>query len=264
MNKKGLDLQLFSSPSAGNLLLGAGMLYFDRLDKEGKSTGLRPLGNVTNFTITTTAETKKKYSSMQAARRLYASVATQISCTGKLTLSEYDPANLALAMLGEDGVYTQTEQTGLTKTFNSVMVGRLYGLGQKKVSNVVLESVPAGATYVEGVDYQIDLNTGYFEPLIGGAINDSSTISAKFDTQTGAFPKVSGGTVGQIMGMLYFKGDPTAGPAYEVEIWRASVVPEGDLIMITDDWGSFDISLEIQDDSENHPIDPYFRYIKLK
>lgn len=252
-------------PSPGNLILGAGELYLDRIDqKTGKNTGLRHLGNVSNFTISTTVETKKKYSSMEAAKGLLASVPTQISCTGKLSMDYYQPENLALGMMGEDGVLTQTAQTGLTKTFAAVRLGRLYSLGKKKVSNVILESDLGGMTYVLNEDYTIDLLRGYWEPLIGGAITDDSTVKATFDTQAGTFPKISGLVAPRIEGMLYFKGDPTYGPVYEAEIWKASIIPDGDIGFITEDWGSFGITLDIMNDAENHPDDPYFRYLRLK
>lgn len=251
-------------PNSGNLILGAGELFFDRIDsKTGKSTGLRHLGNVSNFTISTTVETKKKYSSMDSARGLLASAATQVTCTGKLTLDYYQPENLALAMLGEDNILTQTPQTGLSKTFTSVRLGRLYSLDQKKVANVVLKS-STGEAYVLNEDYTIDLLRGYWEPLVGGAIVNDSSVEATFDTQAGSFPKISGLTTPHIEGMLYFKGDPTFGPMYEAEIWKASVLPEGDIGFITEDWGSLGLTLEIMNDSENHPNDPYFRYLQLK
>ena len=367
-------LQLFaggtvSTPSPKNLMLGAGMLYFDRFDDNGAKTGLRPLGNVTSFNVTTTTTNKTKQSSMEASRRDYVDINVGTSVTAKLSLDEYDPENIALILLGETGVETQTAQVGLTTTFNA-SVGKMFRLGKKKVSNLIIPNptpapaaiaaavamgtitsdgtvttsgtytgtvdadyyititsantaagsiagtkftwkkglsgvasadVMAGATastlelgikvlleltgaqnfvvgdtwrircskagdaaYTAGVDYKLDALAGNVTILPGSAIPEGAAVEPVFDCAAGTFPKIVAGVDANIQGELYFKGDPTWGPTYEASLWKCSVSPQGDLGMITEDWGSIGIDLKLTDDSENHPDAPYLEYVKLK
>lgn len=125
------------TPSAKNLLLGAGPLYFDRWDTDGSSTGLRHLGNVEKFNFKTNVSKVTKNSSMDSARRTYAEAAKEVGATGTLTMDEFDPANLALALFGEDGVITQTAQT-ITNEVYTVKLGQAIRLPYYKVSNVVI------------------------------------------------------------------------------------------------------------------------------
>lgn len=362
-------LQLFATPLPENLMLGAGMLYFDRFDELGAKTGLRPLGNVTGFNVTTTTENKTKKSSMEASRRDYVNINVGASVTAKLSLDEYDPENIALILLGETGVETQEAQVGLTKEFNA-KIGYLFQLDKRKVSNVIIPnpspkpatiaaavavgtvtsdgtvtssgtytgtadsdfyititaantaagaiagtkfqykkglsgvmsaditatSTPStltdgvkvlleltgtqnfvvgdtyrircskagDANFAPGVDYKIDALAGNVTIPIGSAIPEGQAVEAVFDCAAGTFPKISAGVDSNIQGELYFMGDPTWGPTYEASLWKCSVSPQGDLGMITEDWGSIGIDLKLMDDSENHPDDPYLKYVRLK
>lgn len=247
--------------TAKDLMIGAGTLYFDRLDKDGNSTGERPLGNATDFTLTTATEKKEKYSTMSAAKGLLRSVVTKITITAKTKLDYFSPANLAMALMGEEGVYTQIAQTGLDKKFMKITQGMFYGLGYKNVKSVVVKPIPTGTAYVADVDYLLDAQTGRIEIIVGGGIADGSDIDVTFNTEDCVMTKISGGTVSKIEGYLHFVGDPTHGPAYEGEFWKVSITPDGDLGFITEDWGSIGLSIEVQDDSENHPKDPYYRLL---
>ena len=130
---------LKSTPSSDLLMIGAGELYFDRIDQAtGSLTGERHLGNCTTFNLTTNIEEKKKYSSMHAARTLYKSIITQLGASGKVVMDEYDPKNMALGLFGEDGIFTQAAGTDNVATLTNVEQGRYYPLGKFKVANLVI------------------------------------------------------------------------------------------------------------------------------
>lgn len=164
-------MTLKGTPSSDNIYLGAGEIYFDRIDnKTGLHTGERHLGNCTTFNITSESEQKKKYSSMHAARRLYKSIITQIGASGKISMDEFDPENLALALFGESGVYVQPAQANLSKAI-TVKQGRYFALDNYNVSNVVIPNlnpapsviapaVAAGAITSDGVVTSSGLYTG--------------------------------------------------------------------------------------------------------
>lgn len=253
------------TPSSENLMLGAGVLYFDRFDSSGAKTGERHLGNCTAFSLTTEVEKVERYSSMDKAKRLYKSVIKSIKSTGKITLDEFDPANMALALLGEEGVVTQVLGSVAPGAALSFVAKKGYGikLGHFKVSNVIVKNSAGDTTYVLNTDYNLNDKAGMIFITAGSTIVDGSTIKISYDYAAATLPKVAGATLGKIEGFLRFVGDPTSGPAYLGEFWRVSVSPEGEMGFISDDWSTFGLSIECQDDAVNHPTDPMYRLVKF-
>lgn len=170
------------TPSAKNLLLGAGPLYFDRW-ADGNSTGLRHLGNVEEFKFKTDVSKVTKKSSMSAARRTYAEAAKEINPTGSLTMDEFDPANLALALFGEDGVITQIAKT-ITNEVYTVKLGQAIRLPYYKVSDVVIAPLePTGAVIDAASNYTTVTSTG---SVTSGGTYTGTTTGTYYVTITAA------------------------------------------------------------------------------
>lgn len=104
--------QAFSE--AEDLMVGAGELYFRRKDDVN---GLHHLGNVEEFNITTDVTTVEKNSSMNRKRELMASVVTAVSPTGSMTMTEYNPYNMALGLFGAENVHKQVATTLVNESF---------------------------------------------------------------------------------------------------------------------------------------------------
>lgn len=94
--------QAFSE--SADLMVGAGELYFKRKDD---NNGLHHLGNVEEFSITTDVTTVEKNSSMNRKRELMASVVTAVAPSGSMTMTEYNPYNMALGLFGAENVHKQ-------------------------------------------------------------------------------------------------------------------------------------------------------------
>lgn len=95
-------------------MVGAGVLYFQRNDDPN---GWHHLGNVDEFTINNNIETVEKNSSMNKKRELMASVVTSVSPTGSLTMTEYNPYDLALGLFGREGVLNQAGRTVTSEAY---------------------------------------------------------------------------------------------------------------------------------------------------
>lgn len=359
------------TPSAKNLLLGAGKTFFDRFDENGNTTGLRHLGNVPTFNLTTTVTKVTKKSSMDAARTTYGEAITEITATAALTLDEFDPSNLAMALLGDEGVITQAASS-VSDERHTAYIGRAIKLDAFKVSAVTIApanptppaaigaATPVGAVtstgtvttsgtytgatsedyylvvtseptvsgdidgcafkwrkglsgilsdeidatgsaqeielgvqvtlavtgsqdfavndtwkisvtpaltqYSAGVDFKVDaslLRGGVILIPETSRIADGSPVLVSYTKAAGSFPKVAAATVGSVEGYMLFLGDPTKGPAYNADFWHVSITPDGDMGLIGDDFGSFNISVTVMDDRENHPDEPLHRLVKL-
>lgn len=253
-----------STPSADNLMLGAGAVYFDRKDGTGSSTGERHLGNCTDFTVSTTVEKVEKFSSMQAAKRLYKSVIKSIKATGKITLEEYDMENLSLALLGTTGVVTESGAVVTDEAFTA-QLDRWVKLARRNIqsSGIVVKdganvAIPAG-------NFEMDLITGRIKVLASNtaAVTNGEACKISYTSLIETYPKIVGAAVGKIEGLVRFIGDPTSGPKYELEAWNCSVQPEAEIGLISDDFKNFVLNLEIMDDTAAHPNDPLYRLIKI-
>ncbi|WP_371374382.1 hypothetical protein [Sporomusa aerivorans] len=166
------DLQRFGTPSPKNLLLGAGPIYFDRFDDDGNSTGLRNIGSTDDFKFKTEVTKVTKKSSLDKARRTYAEAVKEIGATGSITMTEFDPANLALALYGEEGVITQEAQE-ITDEVYTVKLGQAIQLPYYKVKDVVVEPLEAtGPVIGEAASYAV---TGTGTVASGGTYTGTTT-----------------------------------------------------------------------------------------
>jgi len=177
------DLQRFATPSPKNLLMGAGPIYFDRFDDDGSSTGLRNIGSTDDFKFKTEVTKVTKKSSLDKARRTYAQAVKEIGATGSVTLTEFDPANLALALYGEEGVITQTAQE-ITDEVYTVKLGQAIQLPYYKISDVVVEPLETtGAVIDTASNYTTVTSTG---SVTSGGTYTGTTTGTYYVTITAA------------------------------------------------------------------------------
>lgn len=163
-----------------DLMVGAGVLYFQRNDDPN---GWHHLGNVDEFTINNNIETIEKNSSMNKKRELMASVVTSVSPTGSITMTEYNPFDLALGLYGTEGVLNQAGQTVTNQGYTVASVPGIItvtdadGNRCMDISNVVLapasptpvtflfnSSLATGSEFVDDQGGKITLDVGSANP----------------------------------------------------------------------------------------------------
>ena len=96
---------------ASDLMVGAGEVWFNRKSASKDSNGFHHLGNVDEFNITVDVTTVEKNSSMNKKRTLMATVTTAVKPSASLTLTEYNPYDLALGLYGEEAITHQEKAT---------------------------------------------------------------------------------------------------------------------------------------------------------
>ena len=148
---------------AEDLMVGAGALYFERDDDPH---GLHHLGNCDEFNITTDVTTVEKNSSMNKRRELMASVTTAVKPTATVTLTEYNPYNMALGLYGTENVHKQVGAALNQVAYTVVSVPGVIELKDNDgepyydVSDVVIglsNTQPASFKWKNvGVDYSVD------------------------------------------------------------------------------------------------------------
>lgn len=253
------------SPSADNLLLGAGVVLFDRFDDAGLSTGYTHLGNCERFEITTEDSLLDKNESMTAARALYKRVARSRTTTVRVGMDEFSLFNVALGFMGEQVASAAQVATPVVdeavwpdtkpgKYFNTAKIGPITGV-----------SVDFGAaTGVLGTDYEIvDANLGLIRVLPTTILTGAVTVSYTPTAYASGWNQIRGGTKSFIKGALKFIGDPASGPPYMVDVWRAAVTPDGAVGLISEEWAQMGLIFAIESDTSGHPLEPLFRVTEL-
>lgn len=250
------------TPSSDNILLGSGALFAD-IYKDGKLTGEFHFGNVTAFSVSTADEVKEKYGSMDKSRGLLKAVTTKRNITLKVTGDYFSPENLMLNTMGELGTFTQAagSQAALTIT-TAAKKGRFYALAHRNVSNVVVKA--GSTTFVENTDYAVDKVSGRVYVVPTGAITEGATLTASYDYATVSAQTIEGGKAVMIEAFIRFVGDPAAGPAYEVQVFKVQLTPDGELGFISDDFGSWSLTGKVLADTTRPANEsPYYKAIKL-
>lgn len=246
------------APDNTNLLLGAGAIYFDREDVD---QGLVHLGNCTQFRIEFEDEKREVINRMTRSQGTYRKVTSRR--TGRLNIvgQEFNPANHALVTMGSVGALSQAGSTvtgEVLATADQALAGAYYTTEFRKISAITIQQ--GTTTLVEDTDYVVvDATRGLIQILENSPAFTASTqidIDYTYDADTSA--TVRGGDTGDIYGRILFVGDPAAGPAQDVEVWRVSIEPEGGLDLIGDDFLEWTLNCEILDDSANHPDEPYY------
>jgi hypothetical protein len=250
-------------------------VYFDRYDANGLRTGERFLGNCTTFEIATADEIREKYSSAESTSPLLKQVPVRRTPEIAIVFNEWNQDNLELFFMGTAKNLLQTGASAVNYVPPAARVvkGRWFpledpvgtvrrGTVAEPLSAIVVTG-PAGApVYVLNTDYKVDLVTGRIYVIPAGAIATGGALEVDFTfptfTTTDA-PYVEAGTSSFIEGFVRLKTKQAAGPSMEVEVWKASLTPDGAAGFIADDFGEFRMRGRVLADTVGHPTEPFYR-----
>ena len=206
------------------LLLGRGMVYFDRFDSNGNPQGLRFVGEADKFELNPTSTVKDYFTMTKAASIKMAQNIVQQTHEFDIQLREFQAANLAMALLGDSIVLTQNQTViaaGGELLSAKALPGCCYQTAHRNISAVSCET---GATpLVAGTDYEVvDATLGLIHVLPGTVVLDGTKpLSIGYTAAAiAAGTQVQAGTESKIEGKLVYISTPANGPAYDVEVWR--------------------------------------------
>lgn len=252
-----------------NYTLGAGKLYFDRMDDDGNLTGEYYIGNTTSLTGSTDETREEHYSSDEKERAKDASVVTQSDQSVGFTTDDIQPENLAMLWKGTAETLAVSADTDVEETI-TVMRGRWYQLGQSALKptgarSVTITSVtddtpttpvaiPGGAG---GANYAVDLELGrIFIKEDAPDIADGDDIIVTFDEAAHSRTVIiSKGET--IRGALRYIADNTAGENRD-DYWPLiDLSPDGDYEFKADSWSEMSFTGEVlkKEGYEKHYVD---------
>lgn len=239
-----------------NYTLGAGKLYFNRLDEDGLPTGEFYIGNTTSLTGSTDEDREEHYSSDEAERAKDASVVTRSDNTIGFTTDDIQPENLAMVWKGTAETLAQASIASVVENIK-VRRGRWYQLGEgpahptghRKVTLTSLTddsgspvAVPGGNG---GANYLVDLELGrvFIKEDAPNVADDDILIVTYGVAASSRTIIISKGE--KITGSLRYIADNTLGENRD-DYWPlVDISPDGDYEFKGDSWSEMSFSGEV-------------------
>jgi hypothetical protein len=246
-----------------NVKLGKGSLFLAPLNADGSHRGFERVGNVSSMSLNSETQQAEIFSSTQAAAPLLKRNTTRTAYGLSATCNEFTIENLRKWLQGETASKVQAALAAQTFTQENVRAGALVDTGKRRLTAVTLFR-DGTIELVENVDYIASHEFGAYQlikPADGGAVIDGDDVTVQFDQPALTITQVRIAKQAAPECALLFLSDDanTDGAAHHdrLECWKVSLAPEGELNLISDEYGSFQLTMAVQDDSSNHPADPY-------
>jgi len=254
------------APSTDNYLVGKGIVYFDRLDADGNSTGEIDLGNDPAFALTPENELLEHMSSREGVKTKDKIAIIASNLNGKFTLDEINIDNLCIALYGDDVEYLNQGDGNVNNEAVTARLSRWVKLDFRKLvaATVVITDAAGAVTYVLNTDYRVDATIGRIYFVAGGNITEGEGVLVDYTYQQASYPYVAPTTRPVMEGLLRFVGNADFGFDYEVVLWKVKLNVGGDINFISDEWSQIEFNYEALDDSTNHPDEPYGMVIDIE
>jgi len=229
-----------------NYTIGKGKVYFRRssIDATGletKEAGYLFLGNAPSISFTVEAEQKGHNSSTSCVVSEDENITVSTKCSGTITIDDIKSGTLALFGQSTEPVQDNLAATPISGENIVAYEGQLMKLGETNnvgaVTAVVVNGSGGTPTYVEGTDYNADLNGGWIEMISGGGITDLDDLEVDYTPTAQTRETIDVGSSPSIKGTLIFQSDPIQGHKHDFQC-DVTLNPDGELALVTEDWQS--------------------------
>lgn len=224
-------------PTAQNIVLGAGYLYFDIEDENGNLTGERYLGDTPGFTLNVASENLQIMGSDGPVAELLADIATTVTRSAQITARNITGDNLAAFIIGKVGTVTQTTGS-VTDEKITVQPGRWYQLGATAANPIGVRGVSTvtvkkgtSPTFVKGEDYDLDEALGRIYIIPEGDIEADDELTIGYTKSAATFEQITSDNLGAKQGALRYVAANTEGANRDVYIPKITLRPSGELSM---------------------------------
>lgn len=230
---------------AARSFLGAGDVYFNRM-VDGVKQGIVGPIYADSLSITPSVETVQ---STSKGRHDYGQVLESVNIAQpsefSMALKEVTGDILTMAFLGTSASYSATSGTMTDFDLTVSKVGVWLPLGHKNLADMVTVETLAtgGTTLVEGTDYKLNRDLGWFYAIPGGAIDaaDHVFVTGAYSAATGTL--VKGSTRTEVRVEITFDGINQAdGTQCTATIWEAVLAPDSEFDFLADQFGTVNLT----------------------
>lgn len=225
---------------AARSFLGAGDIYINRLVDGIKVGHVGPI-KADSLSITPSVNTVQ---STSKGRHDYGQVLESVNIAQpsefSMALKEVTGDILTMAFLGTSAAHVEASGTLTDFDLTISKVGVWLPIGRKNMGALIsVESAATGGTtLVEGTDYRLNRDLGWFMALASGAleINDHAFITGAYAGATGVV--VKGSTRTEVRAEIVFDGINQAdGTQCTATIWEAVLAPDSEFDFLADEFG---------------------------
>lgn len=254
---------------ANNYTLGRGELHFAKFKPNTRTPGgERYIGNSPEFSATISSDNLDHYNSDHGVNEKDASIVLNMNRSATFTTDNISSDNIALFFFGETDAFATVAATVTDEVLNIAELGYTYQLGMTAANpigaknlavhtvgdpdadpvvptvNIIVKNSAGATTYVEGVDYTVDLDKGRITILESGAIVENASLKVTYKTQTSTRTRVISGNT-PVEGSLRFIPDNPEGDNFEWYMPWVKLRPNGDYALKGDNWQTIPFTVEI-------------------
>lgn len=258
----------FENGSPSNYTIGGARLWFnedvDLTLTPPRRKGWRDLGNVVDHSFETEKEVLDHFSTKTGSRKKDRSVNREISESLVVTLDELSTLNMKNFFRGDaissvaagTGTGTVTDEVMQLIDTELVMLGEGYN-----ATLIVVKDITGVTTYVLNTDYEVvvDGTTGHssIKRKAGGAILSGDYVRVNYSYDIRAHKVFYPQTKALREGQALFFGVSDIGNEFKRSFNRVTLDPEGNFSLNAEDWSSFQLRVDILDDSDANPTAPF-------
>jgi hypothetical protein len=217
-----------------DIVLPAGLAYFDIEDASGDLTGERYLAESRQTALSVESQNLEVFGSDTPIAEKILDVATQVARSFALTLEDMAIDNLALFVIGDASTLSQSSGSETAEVHDAVTQGRYYQLGAstsnptgaREVSSVVVKD-DGSTTFTVTDDYTVDTVLGRVYVVPGGAITDGTNLRIDYDTAAKDREHIVSSSLGAKRGALRIIADNTEGSNRDIYIPKVQLRPNG-------------------------------------
>lgn len=234
-------------------LICAGNVHIALLNDDGSFAGFLDIKNTTKLALSPGEGEEKQRISKQ--RDSYGQVLDSIIIPGiptaSLSFDEADAETVGMALLGTLAPITLTSQTRTDVAMTVTALGVWLELGDRYINptGFAIKDEAGTATYVQGVDYVVDLTMGLIKFLATGAIAEDDVVEKTYTTRATTGTRIQASRKNQIKARILLNGKNLAdGRGLVVEVPQCTLKSASEFDALSSDYVVTELSGSIVGD----------------
>lgn len=248
-------------------MLGKGSVLLDIFDSNGNPTGFRHLGNATKFEIQLKDEMAELYQSINKSVTLIASALKKRQGVVSIVGTDFSSVHGVITQMAAAKTSLTTTTTPITnETLISAAatancLGRYFRTANPNIGTLT-DLKQNSIALTANTDYVLaDALHGVIYIPLTSTINTGGTeaVTADYTPLAGSFDQVAAATVPFQKGHILFVPDPVDGQHITVDVWQVNLHPNGQMGLIADDYGNWELEGDILDNTAATPNAPFYQ-----